>query len=69
MPAGMGNGTRPFYLTPEGPYAAVAAYYNVPTLSMRNALWPSGQPYTNGMMSSPAVLASDGSTPVDAGHE
>lgn len=69
MPAGMGNATRPFYMTPESPqYAAISGYYDIPYVSMRNALWPSGRLTTSGLMSTPAVLASDGATPEDAGH-
>lgn len=69
IPPGMGNTTRPFYLTPESPqYAAVSGYYNVPVLSMRNALWPGGELTATGRMSTAAVTADDGSTPEDEGH-
>lgn len=69
MPPGMGNATRPFYMTPESPqYAAVSGYYNLPYLSMRNALWRGGEVTSNGLMSSPAVVFSDGATPYDDGH-
>jgi hypothetical protein len=69
MSPGMGNGTRAFYMTPESPqYAAVAGYYNIPYISMRNALWPSGQRLASGRLISPAVNPADGATPIDAGH-
>jgi hypothetical protein len=69
MAPGQGNGTRPFYMTPESPqYAAVAGYYNLPYVSQRNALWPSGQRLTSGKMISTAVNPKDGATPTDAGH-
>jgi len=64
----MGNATRPFYLTPEAPaYAALASFYGTPVVSMRNALWRSGTPNANGLITLNAV-AKDGSTPLDAGH-
>lgn len=70
MVPGMGNATRPFYLTPEAPaYAALASFYGTPVVSMRNALWRSGKPYSNGMVTIDSVKQSDGSTPLDAGHK
>lgn len=66
----MGNGSTPFYLTPEAPqYAALASYYGTPTVSMRNALWSSGEPApaTASIVSS-VVAQSDGSTPLTAAH-
>ncbi|KAI8469582.1 MAG: hypothetical protein J3K34DRAFT_522045 [Monoraphidium minutum] len=69
MPPGMGNASRPFYITPESPqYAAISGYYNIPYVSMRNALWPGGRLTARGTMSTDAVDAADGSTPLDAGH-
>lgn len=69
MPPGMGNATRPFWMTPEAPhYAAVAGYYNTPTVSMRNALWPAGAATADGGLRSAAVSPSDGSTPLDVAH-
>lgn len=66
---GMGNGTAPFYMTPESPhYAAVAAYYDTPTVSLRNALWPAGARTADGGLDSPSVSADDGSTPKNYGH-
>jgi hypothetical protein len=66
----MGNGTRPFYLTPEAPqYAAMASFYGTPVVSMRNALWRSGRPDGKGHISLNAVSPRDGSTPLDAGHK
>ncbi|GBF91597.1 hypothetical protein Rsub_04337 [Raphidocelis subcapitata] len=68
MGPGMGNATKPFFMTPESPhYAAVAGYYNVPTVSMRNALWASGERTQDGKMATLAV-ARDGATPTDDGH-
>lgn len=68
MVPGMGNATRPFYLTPEAPaYAALASFYGTPVVSMRNALWRSGTPRSDGLITLNAV-AKDGSTPLDAGH-
>jgi hypothetical protein len=70
MVPGMGNGTRPFYLTPEAPqYAAMASFYGTPVVSMRNALWRSGRPDGKGHISLNAVSPRDGSTPLDAGHK
>ncbi|KAF8057892.1 hypothetical protein HT031_005838 [Scenedesmus sp. PABB004] len=70
MVAGMGNGQDPFYLTPEAPqYAALASYYGTPVVSMRNALWPSGAPTANGLISTPLVAPADGSTPLSAAHK
>lgn len=69
MVPGMGNNTRPFYLTPEAPqYAALASFYGTPVVSMRNALWRSGRPDGKGLISLNAVSPKDGSTPLDAGH-
>lgn len=69
MVPGMGNNTRPFYLTPEAPqYAALASFYGTPVVSMRNALWRSGRPDGKGHISLNAVSPKDGSTPLDAGH-
>lgn len=66
----MGNDTRPFYLTPEAPqYAALASFYGTPVVSMRNALWRSATPHTNGLITSTAVSPRDGSTPLDTGHK
>jgi hypothetical protein len=68
MAPGMGNATAPFYMTPEAPhYSAVAGYYNVPTVSMRNALWASGERTGDGKMATLAVER-DGATPTDQGH-
>lgn len=70
MVAGSGNGTTPYYKTPESPhYAAISGYYNLPYLSMRNALWEGGKTSDNGLMTTTAVQTSDGSTPLDAGHQ
>jgi len=70
MVPGAGNAKTPFYLTPEAPqYAAVAGYYGVPTVSMRNALWDDGSVSPSGLLTTTAVLASDGSTPLDPGHK
>lgn len=69
MPPGMGSAQRPFYMTPEAPqYAAVSGYYNVPYVSMRNALWGDGDKTANGLMRTTAVDPKDGSTPLDEGH-
>ncbi|GBF91604.1 hypothetical protein Rsub_04344 [Raphidocelis subcapitata] len=69
MAPGMGNATKPFFMTPEAPqYSAVAGYYDVPVVSMRNALWPQGKDEAEGLMSTDAVLPADGSTPTDLGH-
>lgn len=70
MVHGMGNGTTPFYLTPEAPqYAALSSYYGTPVVSMRNALWGSGNPNSNGEIVSTAVEQGDGSTPLTTGHK
>jgi hypothetical protein len=70
MAPGAGNASTPFYLTPEAPqYAAVAGYYGLPTVSMRNAVWNAGTVSPDGLLTSSAVLPSDGSTPLDAGHK
>lgn len=70
MVPGAGNGSTPFYLTPEVPqYAAVASFYGVPTVSMRNALWDPAQAQPDSLFKSAGVSASDGSTPLDAGHK
>lgn len=70
MVPGMGNATRPFYLTPEAPaYAALASFYGTPVVSMRNALWRSGKPDAAGLVTSNAVSSKDGSTPLDSGHK
>jgi len=67
---GQGNGRTPFYITPEAPhYSAVAGYYGIPYVSLRNALWTEqGAANAQGMLSSTAVDRADGSTPLDAGH-
>eukprot|EP00879_Flechtneria_rotunda_P007590 GHRR01007961.1.p1 GENE.GHRR01007961.1~~GHRR01007961.1.p1 ORF type:complete len:290 (+),score=104.64 GHRR01007961.1:365-1234(+) len=66
----MGNGNTPYYLTPEAPqYAALASYYGTPILSMRNALWQTGNANGNSLTVINAVQQTDGSTPVDAGHK
>lgn len=70
MVPGMGNATRPFYLTPEAPaYAALASFYGTPVVSMRNALWRSGKPNSAGLINLNAVSSRDGSTPLDSGHK
>ncbi|KAF6266244.1 hypothetical protein COO60DRAFT_443433 [Scenedesmus sp. NREL 46B-D3] len=70
MVPGMGNGSTPFYLTPETPqYAALASYYGTPVVSMRNAVWRSGTPTNASGIISDAVLQEDGSTPTNAGHK
>lgn len=69
MVPGMGNAKTPFYLTPEAPqYAALSSYYGTPVVSMRNALWRSGSPQSDGMIKLTAVSPTDGATPLDAGH-
>jgi len=69
MAPGQGNDTRPFYMTPESPhYASVSGYYNVPYVSVRNALWNSDATSPKGLLSTAAVSQKDGSTPTDAGH-
>lgn len=69
MAPGQGNGTRPFYMTPESPhYAALAGYYNTPVVSLRNALWSPSMVRPDGTLVTQAVLAADGTTPTDAGH-
>jgi hypothetical protein len=66
---GAGNGTRPFYLTPEAPqYAALATYYNLPYASLRNALWDPSATGADGTATLTGVSATDGATPLDAGH-
>jgi hypothetical protein len=69
MVHGMGNGSTPFYLTPEAPqYAALASYYGTPVVSMRNAVWGSGTPTKSSGVITDIVLQEDGSTPVTSGH-
>lgn len=69
MVNGMGNGSTPFYLTPEAPqYAALASYYGTPVVSMRNAIWGSGTPTRNSGMITDQVVQEDGSTPLSPGH-
>lgn len=69
MAPGQGNDQKPFYATPEAPhYAAVSGYYNLPVVSMRNALWSGGLSKPSGLMSTDAVLEADGYTPNDLGH-
>lgn len=68
MAPGMGNGSAPFYMTPEGPhYAAVAGYYNLPAVSLRNALMTNAVANGGGAATA-GVAGADGATPTDAGH-
>lgn len=66
----MGNGTRPFYLTPEAPqYAALSSYYGTPVVSLRNAIWPSGNPNAEGEIVSSSISQDDGALPISPGHK
>lgn len=66
----MGNGSTPFYLTPEAPqYATLASFYGTPVVSLRNAIWPSGNPNALGEIVSTAVAKQDGAMPLNTGHK
>lgn len=66
---GQGNATRPYYLTPETPqYSAVSAYYNLPHLSLRNALWNAQNANSAGLVKINGTSQADGATLLDAGH-
>eukprot|EP00878_Enallax_costatus_P011909 GHUV01012433.1.p1 GENE.GHUV01012433.1~~GHUV01012433.1.p1 ORF type:complete len:455 (+),score=84.82 GHUV01012433.1:690-2054(+) len=67
---GMGNGSTPFYLTPEAPqYATLSSYYGTPVVSLRNAIWPSGNPNGNGEIVDTAIEQQDGAMPLSSGHK
>ncbi len=67
---GMGEGARPYYLTPEAPqYAAVQTYYDVPALSLRNALWEPAAARDDGTVRMTSVRSPTGLAPRDAGHD
>lgn len=70
MVPGAGNGETPYFYTPECPHhAAVASFYGVPSVSMRNALWEPEATSSESLLKSAAVASQDGSTPLDEGHK
>ncbi|GBF91596.1 hypothetical protein Rsub_04336 [Raphidocelis subcapitata] len=67
-PTGMnGKPKRAFYSTPEDTYGNLAQYYDIPTISYRDALWQLGDNNLRGMAWSD-FLADDRLHPNDRGH-